>query len=367
MLSTILLIITALGVAVSVSGETISYRLAHPVGWMHLLPVGEAPGWSQSRWFNLEVAQANIWGIPFEMTDKRNGNVYFYQADYEQTSAIANFGWALGSQVAVAFEVPYANHNGGFLDDFIDQFHVLIQSDRFQRQMHPKFSNKLVIKKNGVDQLSSSHAEGVGSLKTKLKIWFWQIKSATPGACDCGAAASFHVKAPTQKAERGLSSGGIDYTGMLNIGFPLFEASGFWFTTAVTYLDGNKVFRDWPMRRWLQMYEASLTFGITQSWSFVLQGRYESPLFSKEHVEFTYNYDQPRNRDLERSNSGWNSLMYWRGSESFGFKYRWSDGDYANFLFVEDWGRGKYDSSGAVTYINNAPDVQFLTQWHFGF
>ncbi len=347
--------------------EFTSYHLANPVGWMHMLPVGESPGWEKTSWFNLEVSQANIWSTPITFTDRRNGDVYTFRADFEQTSAIAEIGFQLAPRVALAFEVPYANHNGGFLDDFIDQFHIFIQTDRFERNHYPKFQNLWTVTKNGNDLLAPGHSEGVGNLKTKLKLWLKQWRGKAPGVCECGLAVSVQVKFPMQAAAKGLSSGSHDYTGMIHFGFPFWQESGFWFSAAATKLGKNKLFAGWPMRDWSQMYEGTVNLGLTQHWGFLMQMRYESPLFRKEDLDILYSYSNDHDQTVERVNSSWNSLVHWRGSEAVGFRYRFANGSQANFLLVEDWGRGKYDSSGAWTYINNAPDVEFVTQWHFVF
>jgi hypothetical protein len=362
-----LILIFALMRAELTHAEFTSYHIAHPLGWRHELPVGESPGWSESSWFNLEINEANVWGTPLKMTDKRNGNVYGYQADFEQTSVIANFGWAVTPKIAFGFEVPYANRGGGFLDDFIDQFHSFIQSDRFERNYNSKYGNKFSMTKNGVEQLSTQKAEGVGNFKMMLKYWFLQVKAKNPGVCDCGVSISGQVKFPTQTASHGLSSGTYDYTGMVNFGYPIFDSVGLWFSAALTRVGEDETLKGWPLRHWDQMYEATMNIGLYKALSAVLQVRYESPLMEAEHLEFKYQYHTPTGRAMERVDSGWNSLVYWRGSECVGLKLQWGKGSFADFLFVEDWGKGKYDSSGATTYINNAPDVEFISQLHFLF
>ncbi len=347
--------------------EFSSYHNANPIGWMYQLPVGETPGWSTGSWLNLELNHSNIWSVPMSMTDKRNGNIYAYRADFEQSSAIANLGFALGPRLAVSVEAPYANHNGGFMDDFIDQFHLFIQSDRFERNDYPKYGNHFLVQTNGVDNLASEHAEGVGNVKAKLKLWLLKLKSPTPGVCECGFAISGQAKFPTQTWKHGLSSGSNDYTGMLHAGVPLGSNSGTWFTAGLTHVGEHKLFEGWPMRRWLQMYELSFDLGAGPQFGFILQARYESPLMMSEHLSFNYSSTDPKDQAIERINSGWNSMVYWRGSESVGIRWRWGQGNQVNLLFVEDWGGGKYDSSGGLTYINNAPDVELLTQWHFVF
>ena len=36
-------------------------------------------------------------------------------------------------------------------------------------------------------------------------------------------------------------------------------------------------------------------------------------------------------------------------------------------MFVEDWGTGTQNRASDGLYVNNAPDYQFMTQWHFAF
>lgn len=344
-----------------------SYRNAHPIGWMHLLPVGEQPGWSSSAWVNAEMNHANIWNMEFDMTDRRNGNTYTYKADFEQSSIIAELGYALGERLALSFEIPYANRNGGFLDDFIDQFHQLIQSDRFFRHLNEDFDNDYVVRTNNQDNLASGKAQGVGAVKPKLKYWLWQLNSPTPGVCDCGFAISGQVKFPLQARQFGLSSGSNDYTGLAHLGVPLGKYSAAWTTAAFTKLGKNDTFAGWPRREWHQMYELSLDLGAGPRFGLILQARMESPLFMKEHLSYQHTYADEPQQAAERVASGWNSLTAWRGSQSIGLRWRWGEGSQINFLMIEDWAFGSKDRRGEWLYTNNAPDVAFISQWHFVF
>jgi hypothetical protein len=344
-----------------------SFRNAHPIGWMHMLPVGETPGWSQPQWTNLELNHANIWNNKFDLTDRRTGDVYTYEADFEQSSSILETGWALSNRLAFALEVPYANRNGGFLDDFIDQFHVVIGSNRFLRHLSDEYDNTFSIKNNGEEQLTSQHGQGVGGLKTKLKLWLYQLKSPTPGVCDCGVSVSAQAKFPTQKAGNGLSSGHNDYSGLIHAGVPLWKYAGVWATAGWTKLGNNENLKGWPRREWLQMYELSLDLGLGPNFGVILQARTESPVLMKEHVDYNYTTDDHQGRTAERIASGWNSLVEWRGSQSLGFRWRWGQGSQINFMIVEDWGLGDKDERNDALYVNNAPDVAFISQWHFVF
>lgn len=344
-----------------------SYRNANPVGWMHLLPVGEMPGWSGEAWSNLEINHANIWNMQANIRDKRTNTIYTYKADFEQSSAILEMGAPISERLALTFEIPYANRNGGFLDDFIDQFHQLIQSDRFLRHLNEEFDNSYVIQKDGVDQLATEKAEGVGAIKAKLKYWIWKWQSPTPGICDCGFALSGQVKMPMQSRKFGLSSGNNDYSALAHLGVPLGEFSAAWATAAVSKLGPNENFAGWPRRDWQQMYELSLDLAVGPTWGLVLQARTESPLFRKEQLEYQYTYSTEAERNVERVASGWNALTAWRGSQSIGFRYRWGQGSQGNLLFVEDWGTGDKDHRGEKLYTNNAPDIALINQWHFVF
>jgi hypothetical protein len=344
-----------------------SYRNAHPIGWMHMLPVGETPGWSEPQWLNIELNHANVWNNSFEMTDRRTGDVYTYEADFEQSSSILETGWAFGRNLALALEVPYANRNGGFLDDFIDQFHVIIGSNRFLRHLNDRYDNRFSIKTNGEEQLSSQHGQGVGGLKTKLKLWLLQWRSPTPGVCDCGLAVSFQSKFPTQKHGVGLSSGHNDYSGLLHAGAPLWKYAGIWATAGVTRLGENENLKGWPRREWLQMYELTLDLGLGPNFGVILQARTESPILRKEDVDYNYTYTEKKDQTSERIASGWNSLVEWRGSQSLGLRWRWGKGSQVNFMIVEDWGLGDKDERNDALYVSNAPDVAFISQWHFVF
>jgi hypothetical protein len=84
-------------------------------------------------------------------------------------------------------------------------------------------------------------------------------------------------------------------------------------------------------------------------------------------LEQQYTFSEPQDQLAERISSGWNGLTAWRGSESIGLRYRWGAGSQANFLFIEDWALGDRDGRNQWLYVNNAPDVMFLTQLHFVF
>ena len=61
--------------------------------------------------------------------------------------------------------------------------------------------------------------------------------------------------------------------------------------------------------------------------------------------------------------SSWNSLGYWRGTESIGFNYRGSKGSSFQLLIIEDFTPGGLESDGDDSFfVYNAPDLMFMLQ-----
>ncbi|MGE0762337.1 MAG: DUF3187 family protein [Bdellovibrionales bacterium] len=343
-----------------------SFYVPHPIGWMHALPVGETPGWSGNLWFNLELSQANIWNDEFDLTNNRTGKTLTYAADYEQTSVVTDLGFALSERWSLGLVAPFASRGGGAMDDFIDQFHVFIGSERFLRNINHDFGRSYKVETNGTDQFTNHSWTAVGNLKLKTKYWLWQWRGSQNGSCDCGFSLGAQVKFPLNKARSGMSSGTNDYTLLAHLGAPLWHHSGIWATAAYTALGRNDLFSDWPMRRDAQMYELSMDLGF-EHWGIILQGRLESPIMNKGDLTFNYTTIDPKSQVAYRVASGWNSLVYWRGSQSIGFRYRGNAGHQLNVLIVEDWALGKQDSRVDGLYVHNAPDVAFVMQLHMHF
>jgi hypothetical protein len=357
--------IIALGIAWPAAASKPSYHIPHPVGWMHQLPVGETPGWGwdTTGWINLEVNHANIWNDEFDLTNDSTGKDLTYQADFEQTSVIADIGFALGQRFAMGIEAPFASRGGGALDDFIDQFHVLIGSERFLRPFNSMFADNFTVETEGRAQMKPT-LTAVGNLKLKAKYWLWKWEGSMNGSCDCGFAVSGQVKFPLAEPRNGWTSGHHDYSLLFHLGTPLFKNSGIWATAAYTAMGRNEIFADWPKRRWAQMYELMMDLG-GDSWGVILGARLESPIMNKNELTYDYPTTVPEEQVAYRVASGWNSLVYWRGSQTAGLRWRSFTGHQVNLLIIEDWAVGHQDSRKDNLYVNNAPDVAFALQLHF--
>ncbi|RME16302.1 MAG: DUF3187 family protein [Bdellovibrio sp.] len=343
-----------------------SYRLPNPLGWMHFLPAGEAPGWQKPFWVQLEMGHANIWNAPIDLQNNTNGDLYSYFADFETSYSVLEMGFALFPSLSLSFEVPYTYMGTGFLDALIDAFHVMIGGNRYSRPNYPRDAFNFDIKTNGVDYFpeNTSYFDGVNNWKIKSKWWFYQKKSYS---CACGLSLSLQVKFPGRTNTNMLSSGDLDYSALLHMGFPIFKESAMWLTMGATYLGENKAFEGWPRYRVIQMYESSFDFSVDRYWGILFQVRAESPFMKREGLTIIDYSGDPYQEVVNRVSSGWNSLVNWRGSEAFGARYRTSSGSQWNFLFIEDWGAGGYDDRGDYLYVNNAPDLVFLLQYFSSF
>jgi hypothetical protein len=344
-----------------------TYQSVNPFGWAHLMPTGETPGWSAKSWINFELSQANIWNSETtRIKNKKNKKEIQFLADYEQTSGILEVGRALGPKWAASLVVPYAYRDGGLLDDFIDHFHTAIGSYRFSRQFFQKDRTMYRITDGDQTTLDRGEGGGLGNLKLKLKFWMWQWRGSEKGACECGLSAGVHVKAPLEPENRGFTSGAWDYSSTFHFGLPLGKSSGFFATSAFTYTSPDDLTKDWPLRRWHQMYEASFDLSLAGGWGLLLIGRVESPWLNKGEVDFVAGSDDSEQVLAQKGASGWNGLVEWRGSQSLGLRYRGSVFD-GSFQIVEDWGLGGADERADHLYVNNAPDVAFVFKLNSSF
>ena len=336
-----------------------SYHLAHPMGWMYFLPTGETPGWKTQQWINLEFSESNTFNRYGKFTNKRTGDTIEYEADYEQSSLILEGGYAFTDDLMVALEIPISYRGGGVLDNGIDEFHQLIESDRFLRQTEAARRTQFNITTNGEQRLRTNYFSGILST-TKSKIKYRII----PWEKEYGLSVSGQLKS-SFGARNGFNSGGTDLSFLIHLGAPLWNHSGIWFTSAFTKISPNPIFYDWSTRQWLQMYELALDLALNEHLGFLAFYRMESPLLNAGEFEYQYTQSTPKSQIEERVASSWNSLMYWRGSQGVGGRYRWDGGDQLNFLMIEDWSYGGYDKRQSFFYVNNAPDVAFVVQLHY--
>ena len=347
------------------SAAPTSFRVAHPIAWMHQLPTGEMPGWDTSAWFQFELSHGNIWNAPIDLLNKNNNDSLYYTADFEQTTAFLELGFALTEWLALSIELPVSYRGGGFLDQIIDSFHIIIGSDRFSRPDFDRHQSNFETSANNTTYLSENSASGFSNVKYKLKLWWWDWGSNK--ACPCGFSTAIHLKQPLTSYKLGLSSGRFDYSLAWHLGLPIGEEGALWISSAATYASSNPALRGWPRRKWNQMYEISTDIGFSDNWGLLLLVRMESPILNKEHLSIIDTGETNQQQLASRIASGWNSLVHWRGSQGLGFRYRFSPTSQINTIITEDWALGQFDERGDRLYTNNAPDVSFVVQYNTSF
>lgn len=354
-----------------------SYAQIHPILWMHQLPTGEQPGWSTKNWFNYEVNEGNVWGVPMTMTDNRNGNVYNYESRFEQTTVNLEFGHAFSDQLAGSIVIPYANRWGGFMDHVINAYHETIWGQSlFERNLYPQYQNVYSVKTNGHDFFSSSPGlNEVSNFDLKLKWWVWQgpkdksqplsptqkESAYVKNGCACGFAVSSFTKIPLGTSGNGGTTGYIDQSIGLHYGRPILKRSSAWVTLSYTWLGPNPAIESWPRNDHILMYEFNFDFNINDKWGFITNFRVQSPILKMEELTYFNTASDTQSNQANLDSSAWNSLVHSVGSESVGLRYQRSANEDLRFLFVEDWGFGPYSHTGSV-YTNNAPDVALVIQ-----
>ncbi|MCM2282238.1 MAG: hypothetical protein NDI61_10365 [Bdellovibrionaceae bacterium] len=362
-------LMTVLGVFLTVSPAHAlwsSPRPVHPIGWMHQLPVGEAPGWLSPHWTDVDFSWSNIWNTPLTVYNSQNGRELTYSADFEQRTTIIEKGFALNDWLALAVELAYAHRDGGVFDRLIDDFHVTIDSDRFRRYEFPNNLSRFQITTDGTDKLISNSASGLSSYKFKLKFWpaRW---TDTNWNCPCGIGFSLQAKFPIGDPRRGLTSGDIDVSGLAHIGVPLGWDSAFLLTTGLTALGRNPTLDDWPRKRVQFMIDGLADLNLWGGFGLILQATSQSPLIDLTPLEIR---DPDRSDPLykeKRLSSGWNSLVLWRVYESIGFRYNFDGGARWTLTFTEDIGINDYDEVDDYVYVNGAPDFLLTTQLQIPF
>jgi len=249
------------------------------------------------------------------------------------------------------------------MDHAIDQFHIILGFDRFNRPEFPNYQSNFDVQVDGVKRLVDNSASDISNLKYKLKFWPWQWRG-NPGQCPCGFSLNAQVKIPIGSPSRGQTTGNFDYSLGWHLGFPIFEKSAIWLSSFVTYTNKNPLLEDWPRRIWHQTDELASDWAITDNWGILFTVRMESPILEKEKLSIVNAESDPKQKLLDRIASGWNSLVHWRGSESLGIRWQSDDATQkVNVHFVEDWAVGHFDVIGDDFYINNAPDFVIGLQY----
>ncbi|MES2769229.1 MAG: DUF3187 family protein [Bdellovibrionota bacterium] len=342
--------------------QTLSARPTHPISWQHMLPTGESPGWASDTWVEFEVINANYWAAPTTFTNLKTGKQLTLTADYEQTSLFVEFGKAISKKWAIAIEIPYAaRHEGKTTDRFIDEFHDFFHFDNFGRPLYPFGQSIFETSTDGVRRGPYNAPSGAGNLKLKLKYWPVQ------GEKNTGVGFGLHIKAPIEDEEKGMTSGEVDVTAMMNAGVLIGQQSAFYTTAAVTYAKNNWMFKDWPRNEILWMIDFMFDIGLNDKWGVIFDFSFHSPLMKKKQLDIVYAGSTTKEKVYEKIASGYNSLVEVRGQQMIGLRRKFGTNNMWIFYFLEDWGPGDKDHNNDMVYSTGQPDFGLGTKIIFNF
>lgn len=356
--TTLLFVVTISRVAFA--DGPVNPHVPHPLDWMYQLPVGEVPGWRTPFWVNLETSESNVWNRPTTLVDRQSGQLNTYEVDYQMSIAVLDAGFEIAPDLAFAVELPYARRHPGNSDEFIEDWHAIFAFYNYQRSAFPDNRTRVAVTAGGVSNYDdNAPADGLSSVKLKLKK---RLLGADISTCPCGLAVSLQANLPLHGDRRALSSGTQTWSALLHAGLPIGSESGLYLTTGFSMFRENRFFSGWPMHKTSMMGDASLDIGIMDGFGVFGSMSAYSP-WMRDRLDFVSPAVDPKTVKADRLSSGFNSLLRWRGYQTYGVRYRWGEsGDQFAVYTLEDWGLGDYDDRKDVVYTNNSPDVLIGTQ-----
>lgn len=344
------------------NAQVLSPRQTHPIASQHFLPGPEAPGWLSKKWFDVEIVEANFWNAEGSFTNKKTGRTLTHVSDFEQTVMFIEYGRSFSEKWAWAVEIPYyLRHEGDFSDGLIDEFHKAFHFSRYNRHLYPEGRYLHSVTVDGVRQGPLHAPSGVGNIKLKAKYW------AVKGKGNTGLGWSTHLKIPVESETKGTTSGSVDISQMLHLGFPVGQASNIYLNAAITYAHRNWMYSEWPRNKILWMGDVTVDAKVTEKMSILFSLAAYSPLMKKSDLEVNYSTTDPKEQKEYLMASGYNGLVEVRGQQSIGVKFDFGDNDYWSLYFIEDWWFGDKDQNGDPVYSHNQPDVGIGTRLSFHF
>ncbi len=334
-----------------------------PISQMHGLPRIEEPGWSTTKKFIFSVTQANHWNAPSSFRRSDTGQTLRATIDFEDTNYNLVFASAVSSWFQIGAELTWIDRSGGHFDQMIDQFHIDAKVYRFQRERYSFFDSRFMTETDGVERTSRLTTSGLSNLVFRGKLWLlkWDDEKF-----ETGLSFLFRHKQPIDDGLGGRSSGSQDQTLSLLTGVPIGASSAFYFSATHAQLGGNYYFRDWPRNSTMQMYEASLVFGLSDSFQLILSHGTESPFMDKGKLEFIPEENREDRIHFDRSSSAFNHLTGWRGQQSFGLRFLFEPQSSLSMYIIEDWELSNRDNIGDYISTTGAPDVAFGLQYSRG-
>jgi hypothetical protein len=165
---------------------------------MHMPPAatrGLAAGEVQAR---ADAAYSSLW-----LVGVAPGKQWRMDAEYLRVATGLRVG--LGGGVDVAVELPMAHTSGGFLDDFLIDYHDFFGFPDQERDIAPRNAYDISLRQGGSSVWA---ADPAGAALLDVPVYAsWRL---TPDRAPVGAAGRGGVELPTGDADRGYGSGGVE-------------------------------------------------------------------------------------------------------------------------------------------------------------
>ncbi len=130
----------------------------------------------------------------------------------------------IGKQMEIGFELPHVAHGGGFLDDFIENWHEFFGLPRGGRELAPANQLDYRYRRDGVDRVNVTQAtSGIGDVRLLGAL---QLADSERGANDTALRVS--IKLPTGDSARLQGSGAADVATWLSAACRPAACAGAW-------------------------------------------------------------------------------------------------------------------------------------------
>jgi hypothetical protein len=144
--------------------------------------------------------------------------------DGETTRFTLTMRHAFSQGLEFGIKVPYIVQGGGFMDNFIEEYHRTFGMPQGDRRQAP--TNRLLYwyRKNGIDKvLVNSFGAGFGDIQGTTALQLYEDRKAGRGL-----SLNFDIKLPTGDSHQLMGSGSTDFSLWLTGGTDLGTAAGKW-------------------------------------------------------------------------------------------------------------------------------------------
>lgn len=244
-------------------------RNQFPPHLMFLTPKPDGPDLPAQNQFNIGVALDYSSAFVNEVAGPRVSII-----DMEMTTLELSFAYGLFDRLSLGLDLPLVSMNGGFLDDFLKDFHDTFSFPNYGRGNRPDNEFLYVIRTENRDWFDSD----AGGIHLADSVLTAKLRLAGATASPFAVSLAYSLKLPTGDEENGFGSGNFDHG--------IFLLSRFQWGQAAFYVNPGYIFLsdpDLPGPPVSAENIFSLLIGgeyvVNDKWSLLVQGNfYSSPI-----------------------------------------------------------------------------------------